>query len=64
MLKNHIRGGTMKPGDHVKIIGRDGFYIFLKEDKGTAMLRAGGVKILDNPSIAIPISKVISLEKT
>jgi len=54
----------MKPGDHVKIIGRDGFYIFLKEDKGTAMLRAGGVKILDNPSIAIPISKVISLEKT
>jgi hypothetical protein len=34
----------MKQGDHVKVLGRDGFYVFLKEVQGTATLRAGGAK--------------------
>jgi hypothetical protein len=54
----------MKHGDHVKIIGRDGFYVFLKEDKGMAVLEPGSARLLDKPCIAIPISKVVSLEKT
>jgi hypothetical protein len=31
----------MKQGDFVKIIGRDGFYLFLKEVQGIATLREG-----------------------
>src|SRR6202049_4352189 len=38
---------TMKQGDHVKVIGRDGVYVFLKEVQGTATLRAGGAKSPD-----------------
>jgi hypothetical protein len=32
----------MNQEDHVKVIGRDGFYVFLKEVQGTATLRVGG----------------------
>ncbi|MGA2885872.1 MAG: hypothetical protein ABSE80_12055 [Halobacteriota archaeon] len=53
----------MKQGDHVKVMGRDGFYVFLKEFQGTATLRVGGAKSPDKPTLAIPISQVISLEK-
>jgi hypothetical protein len=54
----------MKPGDHVKIIGRDGFYVFLKEVQGTATVRLGGAKNPDEPTLAIPIHQVVSLEQT
>ncbi len=54
----------MRPGDHVKVIGRDGFYVFLKEVQGTATLRVGGAKSSDTPTLAIPINQVVSLETT
>jgi hypothetical protein len=53
----------MKQGDYVKIMGRDGFYVFLQEVQGTATLRAGGADILDKSTLAIPINRVMSLEK-
>jgi hypothetical protein len=53
----------MKQGDHVKIIGKDGFYVYLKEVAGVATLRAGGKMNLDKPCLDIPLSQVISLEK-
>jgi hypothetical protein len=53
----------MKQGDHVKVIGRDGFYVFLREDQGTATLRAGGVPGPGETTLAIPISRIVSLEK-
>lgn len=54
----------MKQGDHVKVIGRDGFYVFLKEVQGTATLQAGGAKSPDKSTLAVPINQVISLETT
>jgi hypothetical protein len=54
----------MKQGDHVKVIGRDGFYVFLEEVQGTATLRVGGAKSRDEQTISIPIGRVVSLEKT
>jgi hypothetical protein len=54
----------MKPGDHVKVLGRDGFYVFLKEVQGTATLRVGGAKNPDTPTLAIAINQVVSLETT
>jgi hypothetical protein len=54
----------MNQGDHVKVIGRDGFYVFLKEVQGTATLGAGGANGLDKPTLAVPINQVLSLEKT
>ena len=54
----------MKLGDHVKVIGEDGFYVFLKEVQGTAPLRAGGAKSPDKPTLAVPINQVVSLETT
>jgi hypothetical protein len=53
----------MKQGDHVKVIGKDGFYVFLNEVQGTATLRVGGAKSPDTPTLAIPINRVVSLEK-
>ena len=53
----------MKHGDHVKIIGRDGVYVFLKEVQGMATLRRGG-QSRDEPTLAIPIDDVVSLEHT
>ena len=52
----------MKPGDHVKVMGRDGFYVFLKEVQGTATLRVGGAKSPDTPTLVIAINQVVSLE--
>jgi hypothetical protein len=54
----------MNQGDHVKVIGIDGFYVFLKEVQGVASLRAGGANCPDKPTLAIPINRVVSLEKT
>jgi hypothetical protein len=54
----------MKQGDFVKVIGRDGFYVFLNEVLGTATLRVGGAKSPDTPTLTIPINRVMSLEKT
>jgi hypothetical protein len=42
----------MKQGDHVKVMGIDWFYVFLKEVKGTATLRVGGGKGPDKPTLA------------
>ena len=53
----------MKQGDHVKVIGRDGFYVFLEEDHGTATLRAGGAQAPGGITLAIPADRVVSLEK-
>jgi hypothetical protein len=53
----------MKQGDHVKIIGRDGFYIFVKEDQGTATLRAGIALGSSETTLDIPVSRIVSLEK-
>ena len=52
----------MQPGDHVKIIGRDGFYVFLKEAQGTATVRLGSTKSPDEPTLTIPIRQLVSLE--
>jgi hypothetical protein len=54
----------MKQGDHVKVIGRDGFYVFLKEVQGTATLRVGGAKSPDTPTLSIAVNRVVSLETT
>jgi hypothetical protein len=53
----------MKQGDHVKVIGRDGFYIFLKEDHGMATLRAEGAQIPGEITLAIPADRIVSLER-
>ncbi len=53
----------MKQGDHVKVIGKDGFYIFVKEDQGTVTLRAGSAHGVSNATLAIPVNRVVSLEK-
>jgi hypothetical protein len=49
-------------GDHVRVIGRDGVYVFLKDVQGVATLRRGG-KSPEESTIPIPIGNVISLEK-
>jgi hypothetical protein len=54
---------TMQHGDHVKINGKDGVYVFLKEVQGMATLRRGG-RGRDEPTLAIPIDDVVSLEQT
>ncbi len=54
----------MEQGDYVKIMGRDGFYVFLKEVQGRATLRVGGTNCSDQPTLEIPINQVISLERT
>lgn len=53
----------MQQGDHVKVIGRDGFYVFVKEDQGTATLRAGGASHPGETLLAIPLNRIVSLEK-
>jgi hypothetical protein len=54
----------MKQEDQVKVIGRDGLYVLLKEVQGTATLRAGGAKHPDRSTLAIPINQagVLRLE--
>ena len=58
------RERSMKQGDHVKVMGIDGFYVFLKEVQGTATLRVCSTNDPDKPTIAIAIDRVVSLEKT
>ena len=53
----------MKRGDHVKIIGRDGFYVFLKEIQGTATVQAGSAANRSEAILDIPVNLVVSLEK-
>jgi hypothetical protein len=52
----------MQHGDHVKVIGKDGVYVFLKDVQGVATLRRGGTS-RDGPTVPIPIDDVISLEQ-
>jgi hypothetical protein len=52
----------MKQGDYVKVMGIDGFYVFLKDSHGTATLRVGGKGSPGNPTLAVPMNQVISLE--
>jgi hypothetical protein len=53
----------MKHGDRVKVTGRDGVYVFLKEVQGTATLRVGGAQSPDEPDLPISIDDVVSLGK-
>jgi hypothetical protein len=53
----------MTHGDHVRILGKDGLYVFLEEIQGTATLRFGGRKSLDEPTLAIPMNRIVSLEQ-
>ena len=53
----------MDKGDHVKVMGKDGFYVFLAEVKGRATLRAGGTKNIEQPTFDVPINQVMSLER-
>jgi hypothetical protein len=43
----------MKQGDFVKVLGRDGFYLFLKEVQGTATLREGSAKSPGAPTFTV-----------
>jgi hypothetical protein len=54
----------MKLGDHVKVTGIDGFYVFLKEVQGTATLKVCSTNDPDKPTIAIAIDRVVSLEQS
>ena len=55
----------MEHGDHVRVMGRDGLYVFVKEVQGTATLRLGSTKRRDEtPPYSIPIDRVFSLEQT
>jgi hypothetical protein len=55
---------TMQHGDHVEITGKeDEVYVFLTEVQGTATLRWAG-KGGHEPTLAIPIDDVVSLEQT
>ena len=56
-----LKEPAMQHGDHVKVIGRDGVYVFLKEVEGLATLRRGG-KGSDDSTIPVPTHDVISLE--
>ena len=53
----------MKPGDHVKVMGQDGFYVFVEEVQGMATLRVANTHSREVPNLSIPISQVVSLEK-
>jgi hypothetical protein len=53
----------MKHGDHVKVIGEDGFFVFLKEFEGTATVRLDNTNIPKESTLAIPINQIITLEK-
>jgi hypothetical protein len=54
----------MKQGDFVKVMGKDGFYLFLKEVQGAATLREGSAKSAGAPTFTVPMGRVVSLEKT
>jgi hypothetical protein len=52
----------LEKGDHVKVMGKDGFYVFLAEVQGRAILRVSSAKSLEHPTFDVPINRVISLE--
>jgi hypothetical protein len=52
----------LEKGDHVKVMGKDGFYVFLAEVHGRATLQVGGARSLEQPIFNVPISQVVSLE--
>jgi hypothetical protein len=58
------RRGAIERGDHVKVIGTDGFYTFLKQAQGMATLQRGDAKSPDEPTLAVPFDRVVSLEHT
>jgi hypothetical protein len=57
---------TLEKGDHVKVMGKDGFYVFLAEIQGNAILRVGGteskVESKEHLTIDVPMNQVVSLE--
>ena len=53
---------TLEKGDHVKVMGKDGFYVFLAEVQGRATLRVGGANNIEHPTLDVPINQVVSLE--
>jgi hypothetical protein len=53
----------MTHGDHVRVIGKDGLYVFLEEVHGTATLRVGGRRKPNEPTLAIPMNRIVSLEQ-
>ena len=55
-------GDYLEKGDHVKVMGKDGFYVFLAEAQGRATLRVGGRKNIEHPTLDVPINHVMSLE--
>ena len=52
----------MEKGDYVKVMGKDGFYVFLVEVQGRAILRVGGTKNIEQTTFDVPINQVVSLE--
>jgi hypothetical protein len=54
----------MKQGDHVKVTGIDGFYVFLKEVQGIATLKVCSTNDPDKPTIAVAIGRVVCLQTT
>jgi hypothetical protein len=52
----------VEKGDHVKIMGKDGFYVFVAEIQGRAILRVSSATSLKAPTFDVPINRVISLE--
>jgi hypothetical protein len=52
----------LEKGDHVKVMGKDGFYVFLAEVQGRATLRVGGANNIEHPTLDVPINQVVSLE--
>jgi hypothetical protein len=65
-LAKNIEGArktAMKHGDHVRIMGSDGLYVFLKEVQGMAALRVSGRKRPEDTTLDIPIDQVVSLEQ-
>ena len=53
---------TLEKGDYVKVMGKDGFYIFMAEVQGKAILRVGGAESTEHLTIDVPMNKVVSLE--
>jgi hypothetical protein len=53
---------TLEKGDHVKVMGKDGFYIFVAEVQGNAILRVGGTESTEHLTIDVPVNLVVSLE--
>ncbi len=53
---------VLEKGDFVKVMGKDGFYVFLAEVQGKAILRVGGPKSTEHLTFEVPMNQVESLE--